>query len=61
MVAQNIDKGKSILRAPPSLIRKRLRTLGLKREIHKIPNRKNNISVITMEQLDILDLIAISG
>ena len=46
---------------PLSLIRKRSRTLGLRREIFKSPIRKNSISVITVAQLDILDLIAISG
>ena len=44
-----------------SRIRKRLKTLGLRRETLKSLNRRSNISVITMEQLDILDLIAISG
>ena len=43
------------------MIRKKSRTLGLRREILKSLNRKRNISVITVEQLDILDLIAISG
>ena len=46
---------------PLSLIRKKLRTLGLKREILKCLNRRSNISVITMEQLYILDLIVISN
>ena len=43
------------------MIRKRLRTLGLRREILKSPNKKSSIFFITVEQLDILDLIAISG
>ena len=43
------------------MIRRRLRTLGLRREILKSPNKKSSIFVITMAQLDILDLIAISG
>ena len=45
---------------PLSLIRKILRTLGLRREILKSSNRKSSISVITVAQLDILDLITIS-
>ena len=61
LASKNIDNGKSILRAPLNLIRKRLRTLGLRREMLKNPNRKSSISVITVEQLDILNLIAISG
>ena len=36
-------------------------TLGLRRETLKSLSRKSSISVITVEQLDILDLIAISG
>ena len=44
-----------------SRIRKRLKTLGLRRETLKRLNRRNSIFVIIVEQLDILDLIAISG
>ena len=47
LASENIDKGKSIL--------------GLRREILKNLNRRSNISVIAVEQLDILDQIAISG
>ena len=47
---ENIDKGKSILK-----------TLRLRITILKSPNKRSSISVITVEQLDILDLIAISG
>ena len=61
LASKNIDKTKSILRAPLNLIRKRLKTLGLRRAIIKSLNRRNNISIIIMELLDILDLIAISG
>ena len=43
------------------MIRKRLRTLRLRREILKSLNKKSNIFVITVVQLDILDLIAIRG
>ena len=59
--SENIDKGKSILGAPPKLDKKRLKTLGLKRTIIKSLNRRSNISMIIVELLDILDLIAISG
>ena len=58
---ENIDKGKSILEAPPNLDKKEIKNLGLRREVLKSPNRKSSISVITVEQLDILDLITISG
>ena len=61
LASENVDKGKSILGALLSLIRNRLRTLGLRMETLKSLSRKSSISVITVEQLDILDLIAISG
>ena len=51
LASKNIDKGKSILGASPSLIRKRLDTLGL---------RRSSIFVITVELQGILDLIATS-
>ena len=46
---------------PLSLIRKNLKTLGLRREILKSLNKRSSIFVITVERLDILDHIAISG
>ena len=61
LTSENIDKGKSILGAPPKLDKKEIKILGLRREILKTLNRRSSISVITMERLDILDLIAISG
>ena len=61
LASENIDKGKSILGAPPSWIRKRLKTLGLRRENLKSLSRTSSIFVITVAQLDILDLIATSG
>ena len=61
LVSENIDKGKSILGAPQNLIKKRLETLGLRNAISKSLNRRSNIYIITMEQPDMLDLIAISG
>ena len=61
LASENIDKGKSILGAPPKLDKKEIKILGLRREILKTLNRRSSISVITMERLDILDLIAISG
>ena len=61
LASENVDKGKSILGAPLSLIRKILRTLGLRRETLKSLSRKNIISVITTTQLDIPNLIATSG
>ena len=61
LAGENIDKGKSILEAPPNLIRKRLKTLGLRRETLKSLKRRSSTSIVTVERLDILDLIAISG
>ena len=61
VASENIDKGKSILGAPLCWMRKKLKTLGLRRETLKSQNRRSSIFVIIVEQLDILDLIAISG
>ena len=61
LVSENIDKGKSILEVPPKLNKKETKNSRAKKEILKNLNRRNNISVITIEQLDILNLIAISG
>ena len=62
LASENIDKGKSILEAPSKLKKKkRLKTLGLRRTIIKSLNRRSSIFVITMELLDVLDLITISG
>ena len=61
LASEKIDNGKSILGEPPKLDKKEIKNLGLRREILKSPNRKSSISVITVAQLDILDLIAISG
>ena len=44
-----------------ALIRKRLKTLGQRRAITKSLNKRSSVSVITIDALDILDLIAISG
>ena len=43
------------------MIRKKLKTLGLRRLTLKSLNKRSNISVITVEQPVILDLIVISG
>ena len=61
LASKNLDKGKSILGAPPKLIRKILKTLRLRRLTLKSLNRKSSISVIIVELLVILDQIAISG
>ena len=61
LAIENIDKEKSILGHPLNLIRKRLETLGLRREIIKSLNRRSSISVITVELQDILELTATSG
>ena len=61
LASENIDKGKSILGAPPKLDKKETKAIGLRREILKNLNKRSSISVITMEQLHKLDQIAISG
>ena len=61
LASENIDKGNLSLEHPLSRIRKKLKTLGLRRLTLKSLNRKGSISVIIMEQPVILDLIAISG
>ena len=61
LASEKIDNGKSILGEPPKLDKKEIKNLGLRREILKSPNKKSSVSVITVAQLDILDLIAISG
>ena len=61
LVSENIDKGKSILGAPSKLNKKETKNSKAKKEILKNLNRRSNIPVIIVEQLDILNLIAISG
>ena len=61
LASKNIDKGKYILGAPPNQDKKEIKNLRAKKGNTQKPKQRSNISVITMEQLDILDLIAISG
>ena len=61
LASKNLDKGKSILGAPLSKIRWKLRTLGPKRLTLKSLNRRSSISIILMELPVILNQIAISG
>ena len=61
LASENIDKGKSILGAPLSRIRKKLKTLELRSLTLKSLNRRSSIYVITVEQPVILDQIAING
>ena len=49
LASENIDKGKSILEAPPKLLKMRLKTIGLRRETLKSLNRKSSISIINMD------------
>ena len=58
---ENIDKGKSILGAPLKLDKKEIKNPRAKKGNTQKPKKKNIISVIIVAQLDILDLIAISG
>ena len=61
IASENIDKGKSILGAPPKLDKKETRDTKLRREIIKSLNRRSSVIVIIVELQDILDLIATSG
>ena len=60
LVSENIDKSKSLLGAPPKLDKKESKNPVLRRETLKSQNRKSSISVITVAQRDVLDLIATS-
>ena len=55
LASENLVKGKSILGAPLSKIRRKLKTLGLRRLTLKSLNRRSSISVIIVELLVILD------
>ena len=46
--SENIDKGKSILGAPPKLDKKEIKNPRLRRETLKSQNRKSSISIITV-------------
>ena len=61
LASENIDNGKSILGAPLSKIRRKLKTLGLRRLTLKSLNRRSSISIIIVELPVILDQIAING
>ena len=50
IASENLDKGKSILGAPPKVEKKkRLKTLGIRRIVTRSLNQRSRISVITME------------
>ena len=61
LASENLGKGKSILGAPLSKIRRKLKTLGLRRLTLKSLNKRGSIFVIIIELSVILDQIAISG
>ena len=61
IASENIDKGKSILGAPPKLKRMRLGTLELRKTIIKSLNKRSYIFVITVKLQSTLIQIAISG
>ena len=61
LASENINKGKSILGAPPKQDKKETKTLGLRRLTLKSLNKRSSISVIIVELPVILDQIAISG
>ena len=62
LASENIDNGESILGAPPNLDKKEIKNLRAKKGNSQKPKqKKSSIFVITVAQLDILDLIATSG
>ena len=61
LTSENIDKGKSTLRAPLKQDEKEAKNLRAKKENSQKPKQKSSISVIAIEQLDILDQIASNG
>ena len=61
VASENIDNGKSILGAPLSKIRRKLKTLGIRRLTLKSLNKRSNISIIIVELSVILNQIAING
>ena len=61
LASENLDKGKSILAAPPKLEKKMLKTLRLRRLPFKSLNKRSSISIIIVVLPVILVQIAISG
>ena len=61
LASKNINKGKSILGAPLSKIKRKLRTLGLRKLTLKSLNKRSSISIIIEELPVILNQIIISG
>ena len=61
LASENLDKGKSILGAPLKQNKKEAKNLRAKKENSQKSKQKSSISVIAIEQLDILDQIASNG
>ena len=61
LASENINKGKSILGAPPKLEKKDVKTLGLRKLTLKSLNKRSSISVIIVELQIILDQITTNG
>ena len=61
LVSENIDKGKSILGAPPKQDKKEAKNPRAKKADSKSLNKRISIFVITVELPIILDQIVISG
>ena len=59
--SENIDKGKSILGTPSKQDKKEIKNPRAKKGNPQSLNRRSSIFIITVEQLDILDLIVING
>ena len=61
LASENLDKGKSILGAPPKLEKKNAKNPKAKKATSQKPNRRSSISVIIVVLSVMLDQIAISG
>ena len=61
LASENLDKGKSILEAPPKLDKKDVKILRRRRLTLKSLNKRSSISVIIVKLPVILDQIDISG
>ena len=61
LASENLDKGKSILEAPPKLDKKDVKILRRRRLTLKSLKKRSSISVIIVKLPVILDQIAISG
>ena len=61
LASEKLDKGKSILGAPPKVEKKETRNPRIRRKTIKVLNKRSHIFVIIVELRDTLIQIAISG